>query len=155
MSFFNWLSESAPGIAVRETLWVYPTMLTLHAVGMAVVVGLLLMINLRVLGFAKAIPVASFERIYTVVWIGFAVNFLSGSMLFIGDAPKFATSAPFIIKIFCIIIGGALAWALARKMAAIPPDRSGAPPGQVRAVAAISTVVWVVAITAGRLTAYL
>jgi hypothetical protein len=155
MSFLGWLADSAPGIAVRETLWMYPVMLTLHAVGMAIVVGLLLMVNLRVLGFAKAIPLASMKGVNSVVVSGFAVNFLSGAMLFVGDAPRYATSAPFLIKMLCIVIGGVLAWVLARMLAATPPDRSGATSGHARALAALSTVVWLVAITAGRLTAYL
>ncbi len=155
MSFFIWLAESALGHAIRESLWLYPTMLSLHAVGMTVVVGLLLMIDLRVLGFAKAIPMPSLDRLYTVAWIGFILNLLSGSMLFAGDAPRFVTSVPFIIKIVCIVIGGVLAWLLARAVAAAPGDGSGAMPGNARAIAAISMIVWVTAITSGRLTAYI
>lgn len=155
MKFLIWLEESALGHAVRESLWLYPTVLTMHAIGMAVVVGLLLMVDLRVLGFANGIPMTSLTRLYTVAWIGFAVNLLSGSILFVGDASRFATSLPFIIKILCIIIGGLLARQLARAVAATGARDSGNMPAKARVIAAISVIVWTAAITSGRLTAYI
>jgi hypothetical protein len=154
MEFFAWLEQTGLAVQVRESLWVYPTVLTCHAIGMAVVVGLLIMIDLRVLGYARGIPMTALDTLYSFAWAGFALNLVSGSMLFVADAQKFVTSTPFIIKIVGIIIGGVLAWLLARMVATVPGGR-GAMPGNARAVAAVSIVVWLIAITAGRLTAYI
>ena len=73
-----WLRES-------ESIWAYPTILTLHTVGLAVLVGASSAFSLRLLGFAKAIPLATFEPSFRVMWIGFWVNLASGIALLVAE----------------------------------------------------------------------
>ena len=57
MGFLIWLEEGALGIFIRESLWGYPIVLSSHAVGMAIVMGVVVALNLRVLGYAKDISI--------------------------------------------------------------------------------------------------
>ncbi len=156
MGFFSWLQETSLAIWVQESLWGYPYVLSSHATGMAIVVGVALMFNLRVLGFAASIPIHVLARMFTVIWIGFIINFISGAMLFSADAVRFITSTVFLIKLACLVAGGITIWILARMLLSENVTGAG---GQISAgaktVASLSIIFWVSAIVAGRLTAYI
>src|SRR5205823_13350933 len=83
-AFSTWLLSS-------NSIWAYPTVLTLHTFGMMVLVGAALMIDLRLLGFGLAIPLGSMSNLFRVMWGAFWLNLVTGTMLFIADATKRAT----------------------------------------------------------------
>ena len=91
-SFSLWLLGS-------NSIWAYPTVLTLHTFGMMVLVGAALMIDLRILGFARAVPIGSMTRLFKVMWWSFALNAFTGTMLFIADATKRGTSLFFGLSV--------------------------------------------------------
>jgi hypothetical protein len=153
MQFLAWLETSGIGVWIRESLWGYPTVLSCHAVGMAIVVGIVSMIDFRVLGFARAIPIASFDRLFTFAWAGFALNLASGVLLFIGDAQRFAVHPTFLTKIVLIILGGIFAWLLLKALHEAPAE--GAATGKAKTIAVLSLLCWSGAVIAGRLIAYL
>ena len=149
MEFLTWLETSSVGVWIRESLWGYPIVLSSHAVGMAIVVGVVTMIDIRVLGYAKQIPITSFRSLFNLAWGGFALNFISGCLLFTGDPVKFFNDWPFRIKISLIILGMISVWLLLREL------KSNESSGKARTIAVFSLLCWFGAITAGRLTAYL
>ena len=61
-----------------NSIWAYPTVLTLHTFGMMVLVGAALMIDLRLLGFGRGIPLQSMDRLFSVMWGAFALNAVTG-----------------------------------------------------------------------------
>lgn len=83
-----WLEATALSIWLREssTIWAYPTVLTLHTIGLAVLVGASAALDLRLLGFGSAIPLATFAKAFRVIWIGFWINAVSGVLLFGAEA---------------------------------------------------------------------
>src|SRR3954468_21690752 len=89
--FSEWLLQS-------NSIWAYPTILTLHTFGMMVLVGSAWVIDLRVLGFARAIPLKSVGTLFTVTWWAFALNAVTGTMLFIADADKRGHDPDFGLK---------------------------------------------------------
>lgn len=149
MDILNWIGHTSVATWVSESLWGYPIVLSSHAVGMAVVVGVVTMIDIRVLGFAKQIPIDSFKSLFNLAWGGFALNFISGCLLFTGDPVKFFNDWPFRIKITLIILGMISVWLLLRE---VKVDESS---DKARTIAVFSLLCWFGAITAGRLTAYL
>ena len=149
MEFLTWLENSSVGGWIRESLWGYPIVLSSHAVGMAIVVGVVTMIDIRVLGYAKQIPIDSFKSLFNLAWGGFVLNFISGCLLFTGDPTKFFNDTPFRIKITLIILGMISVWLLLRE---VRTDESSK---KAKAIAIFSLLCWFGAITAGRLTAYL
>jgi hypothetical protein len=137
---------------VRESNYGYYIMLNGHAIGMALVVGVVLMLDLRVLGFASELPLSLFDRLLTVGWVGFALNFASGFVLFAAQGPRYLANLPFLIKIVLIVLGGFAMWALGRMLRTSEPKL--ALPSSGRTFAAFSILFWVGAIAAGRLIAY-
>ena len=118
MGFVSWVEESSLGIWMLDSIWGYPIVLSAHAVGMAIVVGTVLMIDLRLVGFAGRAPLDSFKNIFFVTWIGVALNLLSGIALFASDPEKFTFHYVFWIKIGLMLAGVAsvfLLWSQVHK----------------------------------------
>ena len=76
MSFFQRLQNSAftDWFLGSPSIWAYPTVLTLHTVGMAILVGASFVINLRVLQVSGLIPLHRLQPLYRFIWIGFTIN---------------------------------------------------------------------------------
>lgn len=151
MGFLQWLENSAPSQWVLGSDWGHPILLCFHAVGMGVVVGVVFMVNLRVLGYAKGVPLLSLEGLLRVAWTGFAMNALSGLALFCLNGDAYIVNTPFQIKIGLIAAGGLALWALWRTVL----EAGGEPvTPKMRTMAVVTLVFWTGAILAGRLIAY-
>ena len=137
---------------VRESpsIWAYATILTLHSVGLGIVVGVSVIVDLRLLGRARALEAVDLSRLFPVIWWAFAVNALTGALLFAADATRKSTQPIFLVKLACI--GLALGVTL-RTRSLLAPTAPGAASPKAWAVA--SLVLWLGAIAAGRLMAYL
>jgi len=146
-AFTNWFLGS-------PSIWAYPFVLTLHTVGMAILVGASFVINLRVLQVSGLIPLHRLQPLYRFIWIGFAINLLSGLILFVTEAADRVADPVFYVKLASI--AAALGLGVIVKRRAI--DSPGAPEvttGPSRSMAAASLALWMIAIVAGRLMAYL
>lgn len=153
---FEALESTRLALWVGESLWGYPFMLGMHIVGLAVVVGLFAMLDLRILGIIGGLSFAAFRQLYGLAWIGLAINALSGFALFSSQATIFIDSTPFLIKIACIAAGIILAILVRGELRQLAAADPGAPPGgKLRAYAVVSLLCWIAAICAGRLIAYL
>ena len=108
MDFLVWIEESGLGIFIRESLWGYPIVLSCHAVGMATVMGVVIALNMRVLGFASGLSIAAFDKIFIVGWLGFLLNLGSGLILFAGNSTVYFFQGSFQLKIAFIVLGGIL-----------------------------------------------
>ncbi len=155
---FEWLEYTPVAIWVGESLYGYPFMLSLHAVGLAIVVGIFAMRDLRLLGCFDGIQFASFGRFARLGWSGVVINATSGVFLFTSQATTFVSSTPFLLKISMIFLAVICAAIIQKRMHAEAStwDRAGSvPSGSVRLLAATSIVLWTGAIVSGRLVAYL
>jgi hypothetical protein len=156
MRFLEWLQFSWLGSFVAENLWAYPILETLHVMGMALLFGVLGLINLRVLGYKHELPLIGTRELLPLAWGGFTVNVLTGLALFSSDAVYFFSSITFRVKILLIVLGGINAAVLSQGI--YRESSTGADivlPASAKVVAASSLVFWVGAILAGRLVAYL
>lgn len=152
MSFLYWLETSALGDWVATSLWGYPIMLAAHSVGLAIIVGILFVLNLRLIGFFPKIDPRLLRPLIKLAWAGFIVNLISGFMLFAAQAPYFITHPAFIIKliaIFLAIINAALLQNLLKEN--VEKDKFSK--GKYLAIS--SLVLWSTAIIAGRMIAYI
>lgn len=152
----EWLETTAPAIWVGESLWGYPIMLGCHVVGLATVVGLFMMRDLRLLGFFQGISYESLDSLRNLGWTGFVINAISGLFLFTSQATVFIVSIPFLLKIGMIFLAAICAAVIQNKLRdeGSQWDSSGAVAGNVRTIAVVSTVFWIGAIVSGRLVAY-
>lgn len=137
-------------------------MLSIHSIGMAAVVGLLLVLDFRVLGYANGIPIAELRKYMPYAWGGFFVNLVSGALLFASTATRLLNNWPFIAKMICIVIAGFVSFSLWRNLgwsnpAAVAGGGTADAPVTTRAkqIAFASIVLWIAAIVFGRLIAYI
>ncbi len=149
MDLLLWYENGLVGTFIRESIWGYPIVLSSHAVGMATVLGIALMLCLRVLGFARGITVTAFDKLFTVGWIGFAINLISGIILFAGSASLYFFQWTFQLKIGAILVGGIL---LKVVMSAVRANKSES---TQKLLAAACMLCWLVGVITGRLMAYI
>lgn len=144
--FAFWLSQGA-----------FPPIITAHSIGMALLVGLQGIINLRVLGLGRGLPIPALRRFMKFVWIGFWINLCSGLLLFSITPDKFIHNTLFRFKLAFIIAGlflGALLNTSLLKVGDEYSNPNAIPPARDRALAFLSLACWVSAIVAGRYLAY-
>jgi hypothetical protein len=156
MRLLQAIQDSALADWVRVSEWGYPIILTLHSLGLALVVGVLLVINLRIIGFIAPLPLRAMRPLMTLVWCGLALNLTTGCILFTADAIKFFESPTFRFKMLSIALGiGVAVYFNASVLGATDPQRGGARmPVPLKVMAAASVAVWIIAISLGRYVAY-
>ncbi len=146
--FAHWVRES-------PSMWSYPFVIVLHAAGLSIVVGLSAVIDLAVLGFAPGLPLAPLEKLYRIMGAGFWINVASGLVLTIADASTMVLNPVFWIKMAFIGLAVADVLMIKNRVFRDPLLDKRPVSGTVKALAVLSLILWVGAITAGRLTAYL
>ncbi|MDX1563645.1 MAG: DUF6644 family protein [Gammaproteobacteria bacterium] len=157
MEFLMWLETTAIANAIRTSIWLYPALETAHYIGLAMLVGGIMLIDLRLLGLAKSLPLRSMIGLVPWVWAGFIVNALSGTAIFIYGATNFGTSTPFHVKLVLIALAGinAMIFTFAAARSGSTWIESGQVPVAIKAVATASFVLWLGVVTTGRWMAYI
>jgi hypothetical protein len=154
--FLLWL-EATPlsqWVVGSPSMFAFPGILALHAIGMGLAAGLSAALDLRILGVARGMPLAEFRRFQPILWFGFWLNAVSGVLLLIGYPTKALTNPVFYLKLLLIAVGMALVIRIGRQVFDETPRAVPASPQRLRRLAIVSLVCWTGAITAGRLLAY-
>jgi hypothetical protein len=148
-SVLEQLEQTGLATWIRESgvLYGYPLILFLHTLGLSTLVGLSAVIDFRLLGIGQGIPLKALERTFVLMWAGFALNALTGSLLFVADARKHASNPAFYVKLLCV--------ALAVAILVMIRGRVFRDQGTGRALAAASLACWFVALSSARLMAYI
>ena len=149
------------GTIVNAYDWVWPVCEIFHFIGMALLFGSVGMLDLRLLGFAKGIPIASLERFVPIGVVGFVLNAVTGFVFVagnpIGGPIVYLENLAFQLKMGLVLLAGVnlLAFHLtgiSRATDALAADGDAAP--AAKAVAAFSLVLWLGVIVFGRLIMY-
>jgi hypothetical protein len=153
----EWLEQTqfSQWVLSSPSIWAYPTILYMHSVGMIIVAGICAAIDIRLLGVAPHIPVKPLERLYPLMWLGFAISAVTGVTLTVADASTKLYNPDFWIKMVFIFLAIWLLQAMRKKVFADPQLDKGPLPGSARRMAWASLFCWFASITAGRLLAYL
>jgi len=141
---------------VRQSgsLWAFPGILLAHTYGMAVLVGIIAAIDLKILGLAPALPLAPLQRFFPLVWLAFWVNAITGTILLAADATTKLTNPDFGAKMVFIVLAVVSQRLIQTRVFGDPGiDRQPFSPS-AKMLAVMSIVCWLGAITAGRLLAY-
>jgi uncharacterized membrane protein len=152
------IENSAFATFVREspTLFGYTAVLSLHAIGLAVVAGVNTVVALRLLGMAREIPLRPVLKLFPVMYIGFWVNALSGVALLSANASGMLANTMFYIKMAFIALAVLVMRAMRQTVFSDAALASGGVVAEARGrqLAMASLVCWAGAIVAGRMTAY-
>jgi len=135
------------------SIWAYPTILTLHSIGLGIVVGASAVVDFRMLGFARRLRISDLTPLFAIIWWAFALNAASGVLLFMADATRKSTQTIFFVKL-AFIAAAVVTVAMTKRR--IDAGGDGAPdvPSN-RALAFVTLLCWIGAIAAGRFMAYL
>jgi hypothetical protein len=151
----NWLEMLPLSVWVHESpsVWAQPTVMTLHTMGMGVLVGASWVLDLRLLGISRSIPLSAFRWVFRVVAISLVVNLVTGILLFMARATLWGTAFPFLIKILLVVASAATLLPIRTYVLQSADDELDVS-SKARRLAMISIAAWAAAITAGRLLAY-
>jgi hypothetical protein len=147
-------SEFGLWIAGGDTIFAFPMILVLHTVGLGIVVGVSAILNFRVLGVARGVPLSDLQGLFRIIWWGFALNATTGVLLFIAAAADKAYQEIFYLKLVLIVLALVTMRRLRRMVFRDPVAPAGPVPQAARSLAIVSLVLWMGAIVAGRLMAY-
>ena len=142
MSFLTWLEASPVSTWVNQSdsVFAYPMVLFIHTVGLTLLVGINLAVNLRTVGFAPQIPAGGLQKLYPVMWTGLALSIVSGALLLAAKATTMGVNPAFYVKMACVVAAVAIVFGVGARN---------------KALAVVSIVLWFGAITAGRFMAYI
>jgi hypothetical protein len=151
------LQESSLGEAMRQSLLLYPVVEVVHLIGIALLVGSIVSLDLRLMGLRRALPASLTARhLLPVTIAGFCLALMSGSLLFATEAASLYYNPAFRLKLALIALGGVNAalfhlgpW---RRVAMWEHAR---PPLAARLGGGLSTALWLGVLACGRLIAYL
>ena len=145
-AFSGWVRDS-------PSIFGFWFIISCHAIGMALLVGASAVIDLRILGVARDLPLSMLKRLYPIIWAGFWIQVISGAVLLIGYPTKSLMTPAFYVKIAFIAAAMVVMVRVARKL---PPQASPEAPGlaHLKPLAIWSAILWFGAIAAGRLIAY-
>jgi hypothetical protein len=87
--------------------WAWPASETVHFLGLSLIFGVLLAVNLRILGVMRQVPFADVHRLLPWGMLGFGANLITGMLFFVGQPKQYIDSAPFYWKIVFLMIAGA------------------------------------------------
>lgn len=156
MAFLNWLESNwyAQWILTSATGW--PLMLSLHAFGLAIILGVMFALNLRLLGFYRSLPYSSLYGLMGIAWIGIWMNIFTGLSVFLTRPGGYLTSIPFLLKMGFIAMGIIILIYTRKTLSreAAGWDAAGAAPSIAMRLGLGSLTFWVFAVISGRLIAY-
>lgn len=145
------LEDSALGLLISSSIWGYPIALSLHALGMGVLVGISVMLALRVLGVAQAIPTSAILPYWRLAIAGFVVNLVSGTALFFGSASSLAGNWAFLTKLAFLVVSLILTFRLVKAAYKTEYEKTNSH----RFLAISSLLAWVATIVFGRIIGYI
>lgn len=133
--------------------WWWAFMMDLHFIGLALLMGTIGILNLRLLGFAKQLPIAPLHRLVPWALFGFGINVLTGVLAYTGMTAYYTFNIVFWMKIFGILLLGlnAAAFYLTdafRGVEHLGPGEDA--PAMAKVIAGTSLFLWFAVITLGR-----
>lgn len=149
------LAALPPGAWMRGVTWAYPLVETLHIASLATLFGAMAVVDLRILGFSKALPVEPLMRhAVPIALMAFCLAGATGLMLFLAHADHLIGNRVFVLKM-CLIGAAGINAALFHAGSRASPAKWGlVAPWEARLTASLSLLIWTLVIACGRWIAY-
>lgn len=140
-------------LLINNVIWFVPWQ-TVHFFGFSLIFGTVLVVVLRVLGFAKSIPFSAVHRLLPLGFLGVIMNVFSGMLMMLADSFRYLNETTFAPKIALIAIGGmaVLYFSLSERIWQVKAGEEA--PAVSKAVAVLVLVAWAGVIIGGRLLPY-
>lgn len=152
VAFLQWAKFAWPGPLTRRYDWLFPAAESIHFIGICLLFGALIYVDLRLMGFYKRIPVRSVLSFLPFALLGFALCLASGWVFFTSNPSLYYTNTAFLVKISLILLGGlnALVFTIWEhpKVVSIGPGEDV--PSAARFFGAVSLLLWLAVLLTGR-----
>ena len=157
-NLFQWVSEFPTSIAIRESLYVAPYLTVAHVVSMSIFAGLIVMMDLRLLGIGNMrTPFSEVQRrLFPWQMLGMGLSAATGLTLAYSDPMRFYVNIFFWTKMLVMVLAGvnALAFHFITYNSVVKWDSAATTPFGARLSGALSIVMWGIVIVSGRLIPY-
>jgi hypothetical protein len=157
VSILDGLSESFIGHMMRDIFWMWPFMENWHFIGLSALFGGLLVIDLRVIGICRFIPMKAALSLIPYVMVAFAINLITGFFFFCGDPYRYFFNLSFQWKMALVVLAGINAlwfwFGEHTKLSKLADGEQADIPAKF--IAATSLALWIGVIILGRLIPYL
>ncbi len=153
----DWMTSTWINELVIGYQWTWATLESLHFFGLCLLIGAVLMMDLRLLGFTQAVPLQSVHVLTWAAVLGFVINLVTGVGFLFGDPYIYVANYAFWVKMTLVGVAGLnyLLYAFVVEPA-LGRSPTGAPPSMLaRAVGGTSLVSWLGVLVFGRLLPYL
>lgn len=151
------LEQGGLAQAMRDSMWLYPAVETVHIVGFIILVGAVILFDLRVLGLSKRVPVRMLAG-YLLPWGTAALVLIvpAGLLMFSSDAGNLVSNRAFVLKMLLLMLAGtnAAAFHMGVFRTAAKWDQGMVAPMTARVHAGVSVLLWLAIVTCGRMIAY-
>ncbi len=154
-AFLKSIEASGLATRIRDALWIFPLIESTHVIGLSLVFGTILIIDLRLLGIASTHR--SFRRMASDIlkwtWAAFALTALTGTLMFITNARVYYHNLFFRTKMLMLVLSGInmLIFELTAGRTIHRWDKAPSAPPAGKAAAALSLAMWITIIIMGRL----
>ncbi len=156
-AIFDWIAATPINSFVLDSAWTWPTLETLHFIGLCLLMGALLVMDLRLIGFERAIPLKAVHSLMPLAIGGFVINLVTGVLFVFGDPHRYGINLAFQLKMLLVLLAGLNFWLYYAKveprLATLGP--TDATPPLAKTVGAVSLVVWFGVLAFGRLIPYI
>ncbi len=150
---YDWLSSMPTGEWMRTVPWAWPLCESIHFIGLSLLAGTVGLFDLRLLGFARAVPMAAFHRLIPIGVGGFLMNVATGFCFLTGTPDQYLLNSAFQFKVMFLVIAGlnmgAFYLTMFRKVRALGPGDQAPLPARV--IGGVSLAAWIGVMTCGRL----
>lgn len=154
----QWLQDTQIGTAIRESIWAFPIIETIHVLGLAISVGVIVWLDLRLMGYGMRRQSVSqvFRQIIPIAIVGYTIMVISGVLLFWSNAARVYPNIFFRMKVVFLILAAvnALVFQVTTYKSMAEWDKAPIPPKRARLAGLLSLILWMAVIAAGRATAY-
>jgi uncharacterized membrane protein len=139
------------GQFVMGESWVWPTCETLHFIGLSMLFTVVLLVDLRMLGMAKAVPYSAVYQLLPLGMLGFGLNLITGLLFFIGVPSQYVHNATFYWKIVFVLLGGLNVLYFMLDDAAWSVGAGDDAPRTAKIAAASAIVIWAAVLFCGHM----
>ena len=151
--FMTWLEGSWLAALSLNNSWFFPMLEVLHFLGLSLLIGSIGLMDLRLLGFARALSVAALNRLLPWAFVGFGINLLSGALMFASNPGMYYPNIAFRVKMLLVLVAGINTLLFRFTVQHTDGELGANQPASVPAklMAACSLTLWIAVILGGRL----
>ena len=155
-SVIHYLKGTTLARWVISTPWAWPAAETLHFLGLALLIGIIAPLDVRLLGFIRSIPVTALRSLVPWAVAGFLINLATGMLFFVASPDQYMYNLSWWFKVLFLIVAGVnMLWFETTQRRRLDAMGTGDTPVSFKAIGAVSLLSWLMVIYWGRMLPFL